>query len=92
MLARAEDCCRREKEPADLAAQVERDIAEAKALAAEKGGLAEAVRRLQDSLQTAVRAGETELKIRLLDEKEALIDRLTLLNAPNKVHPPCEKA
>lgn len=92
MLARAEDCCRQKQESPDLAAQVERDIAEAKALAAEKGGLAEALRRLQDSLQTAVLAGETELKVRLLDEKEALIDRLTLLNALNKAHPPCEKA
>lgn len=79
MLAGKRDCCWRERESADYSAQAERGFAEVKALnlsAAKRKELIKLIVRLQKDLQEAARVGETELKIRLLDEKEALIDRL----------------
>lgn len=79
MLAESRDCCWREREPADFPAQARRDLAEAKELnlsAAKRKKLIKLIGQLQKDLQETASAGETELKIRLLDEKEVLIERL----------------
>lgn len=79
MLAEKRNCCWHEREPVGFPAQAERDLAEVKKLnlsAAKKKERIKLIGKLQKDIQEAARAGETELKIRLLDEKEALIDRL----------------
>lgn len=79
MLAERRDCCWYERESIDISAQAERDLAEAKELnlsTVKRKELIKLIGQLQKDLQETASAGETELKIRLLDEKEALIDRL----------------
>ena len=79
MAAKRQDCSWSEKEPVNFSEQAERDLAEAKALnlsAVKRKEVIKLIGRLQKDLQKATRVGETELKIRLLDEKEAWIDSL----------------